>query len=486
MDIAINQGPWRQEGEKKQQVWTESATSCSIDTRQMPEFRDFIAQGRASAAMVVKTTYAPALQISNASSRSYFANGFDKTSPPLIWPTVVSDRSGINLMPPVSLVAKDGVRDREAFEKAKREGRIYICPYSHVSLNVADRPHVTSYDAMGETTVGNVARVTPSGSRRACNRTLYSFPSGDTAYVPNLNQVNEWYANALYHVYKNAQVESTIRGYEPLFEDLLKDVSATIWDEPFDAGLITAGTAELNSAYWDVATELGELPETIGMIYNALRAILNKYLEARRKIKTLKANSISSGGILTDVASVWMGYRYGIQPIVYSINDALDYLERQGVFRTVRQGLNQTFSIVTPHGPVTFSGRDRYWGKAKIDPTQNLADLKFNLLSTAWELVPLSFVVDWVLNVGDFLSALTGPSGATEVKHSYSRRCTGIIPVTLRGESLPVEISFYRYIPINPLAYISLTADPTMTWKRVLDALSLSWFQVKSDFRRKL
>lgn len=483
MDLAKLETPTQWDTRQQLRFLDNNSTRCPSEWIRAPEFEAFAKQAISRTDVIV--TSSRTVSINNEASRANFANDFDKSSPSNFFPTVISAGSRLKLSPPIEVEVKDSVRNRDAYETAKREGRIYITPYTNATLRVHDTPAIQGYTGNGTCQVVNWSKTQPTGSHVGCGRTLYDFPSGSYQTTPGILN-NEWAIPATYRVYKDVDAVSAIAGTEAFFEDLLREVNDKLWTIPFDSGLVTAGTAELNSGYWDIATELGELPETIKMIYGAMKAILNKYLEVRGKVKTLRANSISSGSISTDIASLWMGYRYGIQPIVYSISDALDYLERQGVFRTVRQGLNLTETIVTPVGPVTFSGRDRYWGKVRVDPLNNLTDLKANVLSTAWELVPLSFVIDWVFNVGDLLSSLTGPSGATEVKHSYSRRMGGIIPLTLRGSTVYADVQYYRSIPINPLAHIGLTADPNMTWKRVLDALSLSWFQVKSDFRRKL
>lgn len=400
--------------------------------------------------------------------------------------TVVHGEDKLDLQQPLyhqyTLPRVDG--SRAAYERAKRSGGIYIMPDERYTISVPDIPVVL--DHSGSIPSAHHAWFTemaPAPSRYACRRQLYDAGGVDVDQTITLGRVNTFVPRTQYTVFKDAKVVSGLKLHGDEVRSFVDAVVRTIRNHDFSTGLVTAGTAELNSAYWDIATELGELPETVKMIYNGLKAIITKYLEARRKIASLPKNNISSGSALTDVASIWMAYRYGIMPIVYSINDALDYLHSQGVFRTVRQGENFEIPLQHSGNQYMITGRDRYWGKARVDPLDAKTGLKMNIMSTAWELVPLSFVIDWAFNIGDLLSSLQGPSGAKEIKHSYSRRVEFQALYEVNGNPFNVNISYYMRQPINPMSHIGLTLDLQMTWKRVLDALSLSWFAFKSQNR---
>ena len=53
-----------------------------------------------------------------------------------------------------------------------------------------------------------------------------------------------------------------------------------------------------------------------------------------------------------------------------------------------------------------------------------------NPVSLAWELVPWSFVVDWVLPIGSVLSALSAPAGLIFIDGSLSARTSAEGPYT--------------------------------------------------------
>lgn len=119
------------------------------------------------------------------------------------------------------------------------------------------------------------------------------------------------------------------------------------------------------------------------------------------------------------VANRWLEWRYGVMPVVYSIYDSLDVLGKKLSIepliisaRARRGGIvtSKTFPV-----PATYTGFKRLesQGSARLELKYrfippNMLDLHdWTSLSPAviaWELFPLSFVYDWLVNVGDILS----------------------------------------------------------------------------------
>lgn len=372
---------------------------------------------------------------------------------------------------------------RAEWEDAKRTGKIHVTPYLKASLVVRDDPIVLSSSASYTTLPWNCSPyedVFSTTSTPACNRTLYQFGEDWLEHFPKLNTVNLWTIQGRYTCYKDAVLGSALEGHRSDVQEILNGIAdAILYSEP-NSGLITTGTAALNAGIIDALTTLAEMPETVRFIYSGLFTILDMRRAATRRAKDIKATVKNAQEQVTRLAELWMSFRYGIMPIVYSVNDAVAVLEQKGVFRTIRRSMPS--SVVVPingvNVPIPFT--ERYWGKARVDMDSGAADLQLNLLATAWEVVPLSYVLDWVFNVGDFLSALLPPSGAQEIKHTYSWRAKATIPLLIGDRALYGELDFYRNLPINPIDHLGLTIDPNMSWRRWLDALSLTWFAYRS------
>ena len=266
-------------------------------------------------------------------------------------------------------------------------------------------------------------------------------------------------------------------------------ILAEIGNKEYDQGLITSAVAEANSGIYDLLTELGEIRDTMSFIFGIFSDILR--ISKQVKLDVLRARrrpGATATSIADEIAAIWMKYRYAVSPLVYSANDLLDLrTDMLGRFQTFRKGNSTTFHVKVDDwssGPIEYV--DRVWCKYKYDVLDNRHGLKLNLLSTAWELTPLSFVVDWVLNVGDILSALVLPSNVQQAAYQYSRQLRKTEVALTRPDNTQVvllQCRYYKANPITPIMHLGLTVDVSMTWKRWIDALALSWFTTKKAYK---
>lgn len=123
---------------------------------------------------------------------------------------------------------------------------------------------------------------------------------------------------------------------------------------------------------------------------------------------------------------------------------------------------------------------ERCWIKRSYSPEdlvdQLLGILKVNPLSTLWELVTLSFVVDWFLNIGEVVTAFTGDKAYVGQGATTSAKIEGIS--TYQSMQLPscqvhiLYASYDRHV-IDPRDHIGLSFQFDMNWKRWLDSIAL-------------
>lgn len=251
---------------------------------------------------------------------------------------------------------------------------------------------------------------------------------------------------------------------------------------PDSVGLFTKVVAETRSGSFDVLTNLGEARATIGTVMSNVLRVLRAYIDAKRLIAR-KGPFMKSEEIL----GFWLEVRYGLMPIVYSIDDAMTWLRDRDheyfEFRGLEMSPIQDY--VSGSTKFSFNGAqatDRAYGKSQV--SSSAAGLKFNPLATAWELVTLSFVIDWVLNIGDYLSALIPPTGAVQEKYSYSRSVKDLsITLTVNGRAFPGVLGFYEMRLKDPLTDIGVTTEFSMSWKRWVDAFALSFSPLRQHIR---
>lgn len=199
------------------------------------------------------------------------------------------------------------------------------------------------------------------------------------------------------------------------------DASATtrIIDET-----VTAMWAESSSHDADLFVGLAELSETIAMLRKPLSSIqklLGQAVRKQRK-KTKTRGRVTPKEYREAVTGTWMETRYGWRPFLSEISGILKALESpHGVQRKFyRKSSKKEFSTTETVAHNMGSWTTTYQRDITetvvcragmvIDDEVSLAralglDLS-GLLVVPWEVIPASFVLDWVANVGDYLSAI--------------------------------------------------------------------------------
>lgn len=315
--------------------------------------------------------------------------------------------------------------------------------------------------------------------------------------------------------------------------------------------LITETLAKANKADVDVLTALGEMPETIETIMGLLKAVTRPLASLRQAMRTgtvkeleraaKSIKRIGRGGKpnlprvpkgregsygftghardIGDAATQnWLLYRYGIMPIVYQIQDVLKALDSKakefhrftesksmGVELDFKEQVNMpTVRIpvidpeLTQHVKIKYDGVFRAWVKDQYSIEQLFYKTwGFNPLTTAWELTTLSFVVDWLVHVGDFITALETPCTSQRVV-MLSFKGKANIDVDFTAERFLADKQYPRAIEISknsrvvhttscyfrvkigsPEEFLTIPTELQYNWKRKLDTVALLWPSIR-------
>lgn len=126
--------------------------------------------------------------------------------------------------------------------------------------------------------------------------------------------------------------------------------------------------------------------------------------------------------------NLWLEFRYAVLPLVYEVRGALSILKSLDANPVIIKGFRrQERNYGLPPNPSTnvykhweTRGRVRVGAECKLratveDPYQRflsrLGLTDADVLITAWELVPYSFVIDWLIPIGTMLSSFLSPVG---------------------------------------------------------------------------
>lgn len=152
----------------------------------------------------------------------------------------------------------------------------------------------------------------------------------------------------------------------------------------------------------------------------------------------------------TDVANAYLVGRYGVGPLLHDLEDALKSLTRSKALRKTARGtytVNATTSTPLPgpmlRGFLPIPGNILRVGARTVRYgifyetsafMSGAASYGFTRpLSTVWELIPYSFVFDWLINVGGWLDAIQ-PSGASRTLSAWaSTRTSEFSTLTVSG-----------------------------------------------------
>lgn len=265
------------------------------------------------------------------------------------------------------------------------------------------------------------------------------------------------------------------------------------------SNIVTEMLADANRSTVDFLTALAEAPETLKDILSAAIFIKKKFFSAQRDtfrflnlVKSgdkyamrLAAKNIKETG---DAAShIWLTFRYGIMPNVYLIEDILKAIDNgERAYARWRKTVTRMLDLdryVPPAPPGwvrsgSLESVDRAFIKRAFKQASIMNEFSSIPLTTAWELVPLSFVIDWFFNVGDICASLAGSSSSiAQEGATYSWQLKGNYIYTHMASNAMVSIEHksYHRIVISPSDYCQFSWQPQLNASRVLDALALTW-----------
>lgn len=263
----------------------------------------------------------------------------------------------------------------------------------------------------------------------------------------------------------------------------------------------------MNETALDVGVMLGELRETLAGLANPLTALREYARLANRLGKRGKRPRGSD--TLNMLSGSWLEWRYGIQPLILSIQDIIEHVQSQALAlqgKLLRKGgkvkFEKNYSISggsAPgsyylYGDVDINVKTKYRSVVFYNVTRPLSwqetyGMDFGSLpSIAWELATLSFVWDWFFSVGDWLGSLKTSDARTVLGSTTSQKSTVVAtakPTMIRflntvdskcsGGELQITYEKLDRRINQPLPLGPVVNREALSLKRQVDALTLLW-----------
>lgn len=233
-----------------------------------------------------------------------------------------------------------------------------------------------------------------------------------------------------------------------------------------------AAINRLQKGHLNVLVALGESKETVTYVasrmftlYRTLKLISRgRFGEAAKVLrsdlsqnasKRLRRNRDRYKNPTDLLANSWLEYQFGIKPLVNDIYGAIDaYHQKLQAGTAVKsKGKYQSGSNGTTY-------RAGYTATVKNPTLRTLQQLGItNPALAAWELVPLSFVIDWFLPIGNLLQYLDATVGLTNV-YGWGSKKSWLREYAKNPKSLEnAQETYSRYVSIGVLPALTVGSN---------------------------
>jgi hypothetical protein len=216
--------------------------------------------------------------------------------------------------------------------------------------------------------------------------------------------------------------------------------------------------ANIAASEVNLGENLGELGQTMRMFSNIARQLASITSWSRGKQKTALLSGFRSKTAVKDAANAWLQYRYGVRPLISSVQGAAEALQRSLYPRYTARGRKRYYDtsqddVIFPtataaiHCDASISRSLSVEVSAgaiysfKSDVFDRLSGFGFNdLFTLGWEFVPYSFVIDWFIDIGSWLQSLAPKLGVNVHARWVTTRIESVTSV--QCEMAPTEGTF--------------------------------------------
>lgn len=250
--------------------------------------------------------------------------------------------------------------------------------------------------------------------------------------------------------------------------------------------------ANLAQSGFDATTFMAEIFSTRRLFMRTADTAVQAFKQFNRLKR--RASRMNYDDWLRSISDAWLTGRYGFRPLAYDIRDLSELVEKtfgesqEKKYQSARAGLSEVgewahyrtssssfwTTDITYRDQITYDLSFR--GSVTSDLIGGLTNVDNNLLVTAWELIPFSFVIDWFVNVGTAIAVQEFLLKSRQWTASYGYKITGSVRRHIHVAPAPRSGVTIHYMipPSNSLSFERVVRIPTTvsnlpTWRVRLD-----------------
>jgi hypothetical protein len=174
--------------------------------------------------------------------------------------------------------------------------------------------------------------------------------------------------------------------------------------------MVTNAAAKIYTSGFDLLTFIAEFREIPKMFIGISKKLLKAKLPKKKGEFAYPIH---------EVASDWLTWRYGVRPLISDLIELNELIksytrmQERTRFSEKAYSTHHVAEAYAEHHPSSlWTNTYHYYDdfiiseRGSVTADITLPTLQFNPILTAWELVPLSFVYDWFVNIGKTLAAV--------------------------------------------------------------------------------
>lgn len=255
--------------------------------------------------------------------------------------------------------------------------------------------------------------------------------------------IDDWQTTGTpeYHSVRRNSDNKREYGTQFMYEPYVVEVpSIPSTDPAIISYVMNAAIAEAKSSTFDILTTMAEVGKTREMIYSRAKSVVDigtrtaNKTTARMRPRPKGRKSLASWGHewASRFNGYWLEARYGWRPLIGEIGNGVQYVQEMFNEDRMNESKAKASEDISASATNTYTGSLRkIYSTASRSGTRTyrgyaLAVGDFNKLpqvqpvTTAWEIVPYSFVVDWFVDIASFLQASTPIPGVDIRASGYS------------------------------------------------------------------